>query len=140
MEDRPMTTLAVLPTAPYQPVAVYFAESDCVEYVKEDTFCVYDRVDNFLTLIYDGTRAQLIGFKLKGFKSVFDTHLKSLYKLNDEQFVYLVSAIEAVCTTLGDKLFTDTRVEMAYKAARQLAANDDVQLFAEYAESARNAA
>jgi hypothetical protein len=29
---------------------------------------------------------------------------------------------------------------MAYKAARQLAANDDVQLFAEYAESARNAA
>ena len=129
-----------LPTEPYKPVAVYFADSDCVEYVKEDTFCVYDRVDHFLTLVYDSTKTRLIGLKLKGFKSVFNTHLKSLYKLNDEQFIYLVSAIEAVCTKLGDQLFTDPRVENAYRAARDLAANDNVQLFAEFAESARAAA
>ena len=135
-----MTTAALVAPAPYVPVAVYFAESDCVEYVKEDTFCVYDRVDNFLTLIHDATKTRLIGFKLKGFKAVFNTHLKPIYKLNDEQFVTLVSAIEAICTEMGDALFADARVERAYRAARDLAANDNVQLSAEYAESARRAA
>lgn len=135
-----MTITALSQTAPYIPVAVYFAESDCVEYVKEDTFCVYDRVDNFLTLIHDATKTRLIGFKLKGFKSVFNTHLKPLYKLNDEQFVNMVSAIEAICTELGEEVFSEERVERAYRAALDLAANDNVQLRAEYAESVRRAA
>jgi len=56
---------------PYEPVALYYVDSDCVEYVKEDTFCIYERIDGFLTLIFDETKINLIGFKLKGFKFVF---------------------------------------------------------------------
>jgi hypothetical protein len=112
----------------YQPVAVYFEESDCIEYVKEDSFAVYERIDSFLTLIYDSTKIGLVGFKLKGFRYIFDAHLKPIYKLNDEQFVDLIAVLEAVCTELGDEIFTNEKVARAYKAARKLVANDNVRL------------
>jgi hypothetical protein len=113
----------------YIPTAVYFEDSDCVEYVREDNFVIYHRIDDFLTLIYDETKIIPVGFKLKGFKHVFDTHLKSLFKLNDNQFLSLVAAIEAICTELGDELFADDERTRAYKAARKLAANDNVWLY-----------
>jgi hypothetical protein len=112
----------------YERRAIYFADSDCVEYVREDTFTVYERVDHFLTLIFDETKLDLIGFKLKGFKHVFDAHLKPIFKLHDNQFVGIVSAIEAVCTELGDELFADDKRARAYKAALKLATTDNVQV------------
>lgn len=115
----------------YEPVALYFLESDCVEYVKEDTFMIHDRIDSFLTLIYDETKITLIGFKLKGFKCVFDKHLKQLFKLNDMQFVDLVPLIELAFTQLGNQVFSvdDEERKLAYKAAIKLAANDNVRLY-----------
>ena len=112
----------------YIPAAVYFEDSDCVEYVREDNFVIYHRIDDFLTLIYDETKIIPVGFKLKGFKHVFNAHLKSLFELNDKQFLSLVAAIEAVCSEIGDELFADDERTRAYKAARKLAANDNVQL------------
>ena len=113
----------------YSPAAVYFEDSDCVEYVKEDNFVVYHRIDDYLTLIYDETKIIPVGFKLKGFKHVFNTHLKSLFELNDKQFLELAAAIEAVCSELGEELFADDQRTRAYKAARKLAANDNVRLY-----------
>jgi len=114
----------------YDPMAVYFLDSDCVEYVKEDSFAIYDRVDGFLTLIFDETNINLIGFKLKGFKHVFEAHLKPLFELHDMQFVDLVSALEAVFTKIGGEVFAskDLRRANAYRAALKLAANDNVRL------------
>lgn len=112
----------------YVPTAVFYVDSDCVEYVKSDAFCVYSRVDEFLTLMFDSTGLQLVGFKLKGFKHIFDTQLKPLFKLNDEQFISLVPALEAVCSNLGEKLFATAERAKAYKAALALAANDNVVL------------
>jgi hypothetical protein len=114
----------------YVPQAVYFMDSDCVEYVKEDAPSIYDRIDDFLTLVWDETRLTLVGFKLKGFKYVFNAHLKPLYKLNDEQFITLVSAIEAHFTEVGNEIFArgDKQRAAAYKAALKLAANDNVKL------------
>jgi hypothetical protein len=114
----------------YIPQAVYFLDSDCVEYVKEDAFCIYQRVDDFLTLIFDQTKYNLVGFKLKGFKYVFEAHLKPLFELHDRQFIDLVSVIEAVFSKAGDRLFSigDEERTRAYKAALKLAANDSVRL------------
>jgi hypothetical protein len=112
----------------YQPVALYYHDSDCVEYVREDSLAIYDRVDMFLTLIYDRTGLNLIGFKLKGFKHLFTQALMPAYRLNEEQFVSLVSAIEAICTLLGEQLFADEKRAYAYKAARKIADNDNVRL------------
>ena len=114
---------------PYKPLAMYFLDSDCVEYVKEDGFCIYDRVDDFLTLVFDETKFNLVGFKLKGFRCIFDKHLKPLFKLHDSQFIDLMSVIEAVFTEVGDQMFIgDDRRKRAYKAALKLAANDNVKL------------
>ena len=99
-----------------------------MEYVREDSFVIYDRVDDFLTLIYDETKIIPVGFKLKGFKHVFNAHLKSLFELNDKQFLLLVNAIEAICTEIGDDLFANDERARAYKAALKLAANDNVKL------------
>ena len=122
----------------YVPTAVYFMDSDCVEYVREDSFCTYERVDGFLTLIRDETGYNLIGFKLKGFKNIFEQHLKPLFELHDMQFVGLVSAIEAVITALGARVFAsdDRRVASAYKAALELAVNDNVKLRGEFLKAA----
>jgi hypothetical protein len=116
----------------YSPAAVYFSDSDCVEYVKEDNFVIYHRVDDFLTIIFDETKIIPVGFQLKGFRHVFNTHLKSLFELNDKQFLVLASAIEAVCTELGDTLFADDERTRWYKAARKLAANDNVKLYGSF--------
>jgi hypothetical protein len=115
----------------YTPAAVYFVDSDCVEYVKEDTFCVYDRVDEFLTLIYDETKIGLIGFKLKGFKNFFHTTLQPLFDLNDNQFLALASVIEAWFTRVGPKFLQSEDRKRAYKAALKLAANDNVKLYSD---------
>ena len=123
--------------APYKPVAVYFLDSDCVEYVKEDAFCIYERVDEFLTLVFDETKFTLVGFKLKGFKCIFEKHLKPLYKLHDNQFIELVSVIEAVFTQIGDAMFAgDDERKRAYKAALKLAANDNVKLSGAFLKAA----
>ena len=114
--------------AEFQCRAVYFSDSDCVEYVKEDTFTIYDRVDDFLTLIFDETNLNVIGFKLKGFKHFFDNHLKPIFKLNDEQFVGMVSALEARCTDIGNRILDNDRKKRAYKAAMKIASNDNVRL------------
>ena len=124
-----MTTAAMIIKGEYVPCAVFFADSDCVEYVKRDAFCVYDRVDEYLTLIYDDSAMNLVGFKVKGFKHIYDTQLKSLFRLNDNQFIDFVSVIERLCETIGDSLFTDASRRRAYRAARNLAANDNVRMY-----------
>jgi hypothetical protein len=129
-----MTTATLDPLGQsYKPSAVYFLDSDCVEYVKEDAFCIYDRIDSFLTLILDETQRNVVGFKLKGFKHVFDRHIKPRHpELQNCEFIDLVSMIETAFTDLGNQVFSieEDERERAYMAARKLAANDNVKLAA----------
>lgn len=111
----------------YEPAAIYYGDSDCLEYVKLDQFCLYERVDEFLTLIKDADGEKLVGFKLKGFRNRFN-RLQAAFDLNDGQFAYVISAIESIYSELGEMLFTDRQRAAAYKAAYQLAANDNVKL------------
>jgi hypothetical protein len=115
--------------AEYKAVAAYFPDSDCVEYVNEDTVAVYERIDEFLTIIWDETRYRTIGFKLKGFRYIFETHLKPHLQLSESAFVRLVQAIEAVCQELGDELHGDSKRDRAYRAARKIAEQDQAELW-----------
>ena len=119
-------------TGQYVPCATYFHDSDCVEYVKQDSFTIYDRVDEFLTLVFDETGKQLVGFKLKGFKNIFTKQLRPIYRLNNSQFLRLVSAIEAICVTLGEQLTADDERQRSYQAAAKMAVNDNVELPSQY--------
>lgn len=115
--------------AEFKPVATYFQDSDCVEYVNEDTVCVYERIDEFLTLIWDETRYRTIGFKLKGFRWFFENHLRAHMELNQASFVRLVQVIEAVCQEIGDALTVDDKRSSAYRAARKIAEQGDAELW-----------
>jgi len=111
------------------PLAVYFADADCVEYVAEDTVCVYDRIDHFLTLIRDETQMFPIGFKLKGFRNWFE-RIKDDLGYDEGHFVELVKVLETVCSSIGDESFgDDVQRRQAYKAAAKLARDKDVKLY-----------
>ena len=121
-----MSTDPRMVPAPYERGAIYSYDADCVEYVQRDSFALYERIDSRLTLIL-GADGSLIGFKIKGFRNTFE-RLKSSLELSDGLFVPLVSAMEQIYSDLGDRVFPDDRVRNAYKAAYQLAANDNVKL------------
>ena len=110
----------------YTPVAVYFSDSDCVEYVKADGLCVYDRIDNFLTLITDENQRSVIGFKLKGFSKVVK-HMVG-QDATDDQFLTLIKVIESVCTELGDDLIKDDGRVQAYATAKKIAVKENIFL------------
>jgi hypothetical protein len=122
-----MSTHAQIELVAYAPAAIYSYDADCVEYVRSDSFAIYERIDARLTLVKDATGHTLIGFKIKGFRNTFE-RLKATFDLSDGQFVPLVSAIEAIYTEMGDRIFSDPKVKAAYHAAFQLAANDNVTL------------
>jgi hypothetical protein len=122
-----MSNFDSAPAGSYEPAAIYYGDSDCLEYVQKDEFALYERVDEFLTLIKDSSGEKLIGFKLKGFRNRFHK-LQAAFALNDGQFAYVMSAIESIYTELGDRVFADKHRAEAYQAAYRLAANDNVKL------------
>jgi hypothetical protein len=116
-------------TAAVVPVATYFEDSDCVEFVKEDTVAIHRRIDPILTLIFDDTRQRLIGFKIKGFKYIYNEVLKPISALQGVEFVDLVPAIEHVFTKIGKEVFAaDDDRKRAYQAAYRLAREANVKV------------
>ena len=112
-----------------EPMAVYFSDADCVEYISEDTTTVYRRVDEILTLIYDETCVIPIGFKLKGFKVVLET-IRDELQLDDDGFVALVSILESVMTKIGDELHESIATDYAAATKIAGAARFDIKLAA----------
>lgn len=114
--------------------AVYCEEMDCLEYVSVDDITISDRIDSFLTVILSYDQTQIVGFRLKGFRCIFNDIIKPLSKLKDEDFDPLVEALENIFTRIGGEIFPtqsqsddDYRVS-AYKSALQLIKSDKVDL------------
>ena len=111
-------------STPYRAVAAYYADADSVEYIRRDVPAVYRRVDSLLTLIFDmKNRDELIGFRLKGFKSFYLENMKGL-----GDFVSLVGALERAVTAAGDGVFSARDRAEAYAKARRIALDDKVEL------------
>jgi hypothetical protein len=112
--------------------AVYNEEMDFLEYVSKNDVTVSDRVDGFLTVMWNYDQDEIVGFRLKGFRCIFNDIIKPLSKLKDEDFDPLVEALEKIFTKLGDEIFSnqsneDYRVK-AYKSALHLIKSDKVDL------------
>lgn len=112
------------------PRAIYVASMDCVEYVSKDVTLVSDRIDEFLTIHWDREQAEVIGFKLKGFRHYFETVLKPEFA--DSDFIPLVKALEKHLTVKGRQIFpasdAESKVQQGYAEARALAERDNVGL------------
>jgi len=105
----------------FTPSANYCHSMDFVEYITVNDVTVSHRIDQFLTLIMDKTQENIVGFKLKGFKYIFNTHLKPLFELNNNSFISLVSILEAVIRERGDEAIRSAQSRSAYKKALVLA-------------------
>jgi|SRR5208337_955733 len=112
----------------YRPTAIYLDDADAVEYVRRDVPCVYRRIDGILTLTLDMKSRDLIGFRLKGFKNLFLTHLKPKYRLLDDHFIPMVSVIEQAVQIVGDEITRDPQRREAYREAKRMAHEDRVSI------------
>jgi len=112
----------------YVPKALYYADADTVEYTRQDVPCIQRRIDGILTLALDLRTRELVGFRVKGFRNFFLTHLKPKYKLLDGDFIALVSVIEEALELVGNSMCpSDANVD-AYRKARKMAHEDRVAL------------
>lgn len=115
-------------TGAYAPTAIYYEESDSVEYLREDVACVYRRVDERLTLALDMHSRLPVGFRLKGFKNFYLRHLRFKFKGDDGDFLSLVSVLEEALSLLGEKIFDNDKIKIAYENAFRIAEEDRVKL------------
>lgn len=112
----------------FKPYASYFDAMDQVEYLTVDAIVISERIDEYLTLIWDKSRVKVVGFKLKGFKYIFNTYLKELYKLQDEEFIRLISVVESIIKILGPSIMEDANRHLAYKTVLQLVSANDARI------------
>ena len=117
----------------FQKLAVYFPSMDYVDYVREDGIKICERVDEFLTVIWN-ENDEMVGFKLKGIRNFFLKKLKPALSLQDDDFVWVRDLFVALATERGNEMFpNDARQERrrsAYRRAVKIASEDNVKFVA----------
>ena len=107
--------------------AVYFESMDYIDYVRCDGITVSERVDEFLTIIWDKNRENIVGFRLKGIKNFFLVKLKPALSLFDSDFIHVRDLFVGLALVLGDEFFSrDESRRKSYKAASEIAERDNV--------------
>ena len=114
----------------FQKLAVYFPSMDYVDYVRGDGIKICERVDQFLTVIWN-ENDEMIGFKLKGIRNFFLKNLKPAFSLQDDDFVWIRDLLVALVQEKGDEIFPDDarkeRRKSAYRRAAKIAHDDEVK-------------
>jgi hypothetical protein len=124
-EDR--LTLAEL-NGDYLPTAIYYDDSDSLEYIRRDASCVYRRIDPFLTLIFSMNDRALLGFRLKGFRHFYLHRRRNRNQSELVEFPLLVGILEEAMSDFGGKIFDEQERLSAYTEARNIAEEDRVVL------------
>ncbi|WP_444891991.1 hypothetical protein ACJJIE_13260 [Microbulbifer sp. TRSA001] len=83
--------------------ACYYSSMDHIEYLSRDTITISDRIDEFLTVIWDRRYEHIIGFKLKGFKAAFEK-VKLLKKFKGDEFNPLIQILELFITETAEDI------------------------------------
>lgn len=112
----------------YEPKAVYYPESDCIEYVREDIRMFYRRIDELLTVALDMRSDRLIGFQIKGIKNFYLREILDGRDYQDDEFVEIVCVLQTILSKIGDKILNQEGARQAYQGAMIIAGEDDVKL------------
>ena len=110
----------------YLPGAVYFEDSDSVEYVRRDVPCVYRRIDELLTLILDFDSREPLGFQLKGFKHYYLKAVGTAPENND--FIHVIELLQFAVTKIGNNVFGREDLISGYERALHIADEDKVRM------------
>ncbi|MEC5324761.1 hypothetical protein [Aurantimonas sp. A3-2-R12] len=112
---------------PFVASAMYFEDSDSLEYVSEDGPCIFRRVDEMLTLMISVGDRRPIGIQLKGFKNFYLRNLRSKYSLDKKNFLALTCALEEAMNSIGAETFKENQLE-SYALALNIAERDSVEV------------
>lgn len=116
---------------PFSQVARYFRNMDFLLFLTKDCSYRADRIDHFLTLLWDPEKDVAVGVKLKGFRFLFD-RVKAILEVQgidfaEMDFMYIAQVLEvAMAAGLGEEMMKDAereRLEEGYKTARALIQN-----------------
>ena len=77
---------------PFEPAAYFDPEIDQLVYLTSNASYRAERVDSYLTILWDARELRIIGIKLKGFRSLFD-ELKTAGLVEESHFFPLCKAI-----------------------------------------------
>jgi len=77
---------------PFEPTAYFDSEMDQLVYLTSNASYRAERVDSYLTILWDARELRIIGIKLKGFRSLFD-ELKAARLVEESHFFPLCKAI-----------------------------------------------
>ena len=80
------------PGQTFVPGAQYYPAMDCLLYLEEDVSYRADRVDEFLTLLWQPYSLRLVGLKLKGFHARFESLTESV-DLDEGHFLKLIDVV-----------------------------------------------
>lgn len=108
--------------------ASYERSMDYVEYLQSSEIVVSRRIDEYLTLILNQSRTEVVGFRLKGYKHLFNEKLKTLMDLDDSDFVHLVAVFEAMILEQGPDFVKDQNKRDAYSSAYKMAKQSNAKI------------
>lgn len=111
----------------YSSVAVYYQDSDSLEYVRRDEPSIYRRIDDLLTLVLSMRTREPVGFQLKGFRHLYLQYVNDKVK-QDDNFPQLIIILEEAVKRLGNEVFSEQERLSAYIKARDIAKEDGVKL------------
>ncbi|WP_448188141.1 hypothetical protein [Azospirillum sp. sgz301742] len=77
---------------PFEPTAYFDPEMDQLIYLRSNESYRANRVDEHLTLLWHAQHPQLVGVKIKGFRSLFD-RLKEQGLVEESHFIPLCKAL-----------------------------------------------
>lgn len=92
---------------PFRPFARYNHGMDALVYRSTPGTCVAQRVDQFVTVLWDVDRTDLVGVKFKGFRYIFNT-LRSQHGWTTD-FLPLAKVLEALMAKVGDDILEEQR-------------------------------
>jgi hypothetical protein len=99
---------------------------DCLEYLSADQLVVADRVDEFLTVLWDKDLEKIVGFKLKGFHAIFVERILPLKSVCEDDFHPIIDTLKNIVTKIGEEMFPDSSRQNAYKNVIRFAKNEGV--------------
>jgi hypothetical protein len=113
-----MLNAALMAFEPFRPCAWYNSETDLLNFLKTDSQFGTDRIDGIFTLYRGLDDGEPVGFKVKGFRALYDQVTK-IYGLEADEggFVDLVAFIDEVFF----KIATEDASKNEYDALRELA-------------------
>lgn len=112
----------------FETCAFYLSSMDYLEFITVDKTTVDRRVDEFLTLIFDASLENLVGFKLKGLKYHFNKQVKDILQQEaNSDFVLLVLILETIMESIGPE-FCNGINKNAYEDAKRFASNSKARV------------